>query len=426
MRKWILCLAVLLALGTAGCRPAAPEPTAVPTASAPIAPTTVPTPTTPTPLPPPAVDVPILMYHKVDTVSYSEWWMPTDLFARQMDALKAYGYHTITLQDFMNYRDGLADLPERPIILTFDDGYLDVYTQAIPILRDRGMVATLFIPTGLIGETDQGRQDNAWDPPEAGYLAPHMVWSPELATLYQEGFEIEAHTISHPHLSELSKGEAEREITESRTEIQRRLGSHAVFFSYPFGDGADDPTIRAYLEQVGYRAAVAAYPDGIANTRTSDIWALPRMVIYPAHSVDLDTANRDNFFMRRVDPGFPIPLIAIDGVAFRHAEGTPANAFRPGETITLVVTATNRGAPADVRVTLNMDDDGDHSATPYQARTVSASLDHDETRSFTFAVALPAGTVPGPQQYAVAFQDEYGVLGFLHSDWQSAFSVSAP
>ena len=364
------------------------------------------------------VDIPILMYHGVDDAAYEEYFISADLFEKQMDALAAYGYDTVTLQDYLNYRDGLATPPDHPIILTFDDGYLNNYTHAYPILKERNMIATVFINTGLTGETEEDRCC-------ANY--PRLVWDPEIYTLYSEGFQIESHTVWHPHLTQIPGSQAQQEIADSRTDIQNHLGNQCYFFCYPYGDGAYDPTIRSYVQQAGYRAAVAVGPWGIiANTATSDIWALPRLGIAEYHLVDLDPSHPWypwNFFMRAIDPNFPLPDITIDSVEYFHQDGTPGTTFSRGETITVAVTASNDGDPVNVQVALQLDDDDDHSGSLYYNNALSGSLGNGETKTFNFVVTLPDDVALGQHYYAVPFRDEYDVLGFKYSDWQASFET---
>jgi peptidoglycan/xylan/chitin deacetylase (PgdA/CDA1 family) len=356
------------------------------------------------------VDVPILMYHYLTDAEPlpSVYYVTQDTFEKQMAALIAYGYQTISLQDFMDYRSGLATPPARAVILTLDDGHKSVHTYARPVLNDKDMKATVFLTTGFVQETDLG-----WD---------WMAWGPHVDTLYSEGFDIEAHSLTHPILTQVSEEQAWQEISESRLEIESRLGNQVRFFSYP--GGYYDADIQGLVQQAGYRAAVAAWPDGIANTATSNIWALPRIEIHETHSVELDPARPDDFFMRKVDPGFPIPDITVDSVQVRLADDTPDSCFSPGETITFAVTATNHGDTVATQAALYLDDDADHADSYYHGVT-SEHLANSESKRFQFALTLPDNVDLGHHDYAVDFDDEYGVLGFKHSGWQAAFEVAA-
>ena len=107
----------------------------------------------------PPKGVPILEYHMVDTHEDADshpYNVPPEDFAAQLDYLKSEGYTTITLMDLLRAKKGKQQLPEKPIILTFDDGYEDNYTIMLPLLEARGMTAVLFMPTNLIGLPDTG------------------------------------------------------------------------------------------------------------------------------------------------------------------------------------------------------------------------------------------------------------------------------
>jgi len=420
MKRQTFCVLILLAAVTAGCSPTESPPTATPRPAPTPSPTPPPPTSTPVPLPP--VDVPILMYHKVGPTAHTVWWVTADLFARQMDALLAYGYKTVTLQDYINHREGLASLPDHPVIITFDDGYQNLYTEAYPILKERGMTATAFIPTSKIAESAEERKDNSWDAPEAPYPANHLIWE-EVQALYEAGFAIESHTVSHPLLEQISKNWVERELVDSRKELQDRLGHDVYFLCYPYSSGAYDAEIQSQVSEAGYRAAVAAYPDGVANTATSNIWSLPRMTVSEDHSVVVNPERPDDFFMRRVDPDFPVPIITIDQAAYQGEGGATGEVFHPGDTVTIAVTTSNDGDPANVQATLRLDDDADHS-TFYYEETLAGSIERGETETFEFVVTLPGDVSPGPHYRLLAFQDDYLVLWFLLSDWEEAFAVA--
>jgi peptidoglycan/xylan/chitin deacetylase (PgdA/CDA1 family) len=355
------------------------------------------------------MDIPILMYHYfTDTEPVPDVYHVTqETFEQQMTVLVAYGYETVTLQDYLDYRNSLATPPAHAVILTLDDGHKSIYTYARPVLNAMGLQATVFLTTDFIPETDLGW---AW-----------MAWDPHVETLYNEGFAIEAHSVTHPRLTEVSEEQAWQEISGSRTAIENHLGSEVRFFSYP--GGYYDAAIQALVQQAGYQAAVAAWPDGIAHTASSDIWALPRIEIHETHSVELDPAHPGTFFMRKIDPQFPIPEIAVDAVRVQLADGTPDSCFCPGETITFTLTATNHGDPVTTQIVLSLDDDGDHALT-YHHDVTSEYLASGERKDVSFSLTLPDGVGLGQHEYAADFADAYGVLGFAHSGWQPAFVVA--
>jgi len=320
----------------------------------------------------PVVQVPVLMYHKVDTIAHSEWWVSTALFARQMDALKAYGYATISLKEYLRFRESPARMPERPVIITFDDGYKNIFTEAAPVLKERGMSATLFITTGLIGDNEQERRTNNWDRPDSQFRADHLIW-PEIKALHEEGFEIASHTVSHPPLDRLPASEIRKELVASRETLEECLGERVEIFSYPYGRGADKQRIHNFLAEAGYRLAVDADPDGLAGLG-SDLWALPRLTITEEHTVDLDLRRPEHFFLRRVDPEFPLPDVRYGSLECRRQDGSPAGVVQPGETVSVAVTFSNRGAPSDVLITLELYFSDHRDDIPYYRQTVEKHL----------------------------------------------------
>jgi peptidoglycan/xylan/chitin deacetylase (PgdA/CDA1 family) len=170
--------------------------------------------------------VPILTYHAV-----TEAARPTPLavaprtFAEQMRALAEAGYRAVPL---CRLADGhWAELPERAVVITFDDGYRSVLEEAAPILRNYGFTATLFLVAGLVdGKAGQG---DGWQPPW-----PLLGWA-EVEALARDGFELGAHTLSHPVLPHLPLAEAEREMVESQRQIGERTGQEVRVLAYPYG-----------------------------------------------------------------------------------------------------------------------------------------------------------------------------------------------
>lgn len=233
----------------------APKPTVTPTAentaTPSLTPTMTPTPTpamtaTPFITPPPAdepVDIPILMYHhlKYRDANASEalktWSVAPDQFAAQLDYFQERGFHTITFKQLLEFFDNGAPLPTKPIILTFDDGWLDAYTVAFPELKKRGMVGNFFVPTQY---ADVG-----------GELL--INWD-QVLEMDRAGMEFGGHTINHEDLTNVTLEEMQRQLTVSKAKMEEKLGHPTYALAYPFG--AHNARVIAETEAAGYRAAL--------------------------------------------------------------------------------------------------------------------------------------------------------------------------
>ena len=204
----------------------------------------------------PPAGVPILEYHMItdetDEESYGYAVPPAD-FAAQLDYLKSEGYTTITLMDFLRAKKGKQELPEKPIILTFDDGYEDNYTEMLPLLEERGMTGVVFMVTNDIGQK--------------GYL----TWD-ELKDMAAYGIEIGSHTANHLPLTTLDRDKQMEEIKLSKL-LMEWNGLPTVFtLSYPMGDY--NTAIPVYLRQNQYLAAVTG--DAGLNTFETNPYLLQR------------------------------------------------------------------------------------------------------------------------------------------------------
>lgn len=165
----------------------------------------------------PVPQVPILYYHSVMREDGNELRMPPDQFEAQMAYLKEQGYQSITLNQLYQafYKGG--SLPHKPVVITFDDGYVDNYTNAFPILKKYKYTATVFMVSSYIG----GK----------GFLS----W-PQLKELAASGWEIEGHTITHPYLSKVDEETLGHELKNSKEILEEGLGKPVNFFAHPYGD----------------------------------------------------------------------------------------------------------------------------------------------------------------------------------------------
>ncbi len=212
--------------------------------------------------------VPVLMYHQI-TDQLNNTPMPNlrvspKRFARQLDFLQKHGYKTITLNQAMN-----GPLPARPIVLTFDDAYADFYHQAWPLLKTRGMTATLFVVTSALGGT------NAWDAAK-GMPEEDIITREQLRELDAGGIEIGGHSHSHMALTELSDRCLLREITGCQKILTDITGRPARTFSYPYGlynDKVCDAVARA-----GFTLACTTKPGMLSPSMPKQL-LIPRIIV---------------------------------------------------------------------------------------------------------------------------------------------------
>lgn len=202
---------------------------------------------------------PILEYHMVqqdtpeDSYAYN---VPVEDFQQQLDYLQQEGYTTISIRDFLRAKKGLFQLPEKPIILTFDDGYESNYTELLPILEERGLKATIFMVTNSIGK------DN------------YLTWQ-QLKDLEKRGIEIGSHTANHLPLTEMSLDDARNEVKLSKLLMEWNGMKTLYTLSYPNGKYTTD--LEDMLKEEEYLAAVTG--DAGLNTFDTDPYQLQRINI---------------------------------------------------------------------------------------------------------------------------------------------------
>jgi len=204
------------------------------------------------PLGAPSVSLPILMYHyirrppskRTDPLGFKLSIAPED-FEAQMDWLHASGFHTVTFNRLRAYFSGTEALPSRPIVITLDDGYRDLYTTAFPVLRAHGFTAVAYVVTGFVDR-------------------PEYVTRAQIMEMDHAGIEIASHTVDHADLSHTTFGSTVNEVVLSKRWLEQLLGHSVLDFAYPSGQ-FNERTIDA-LRQAGYDTAV--------TTRTSTTHSL--------------------------------------------------------------------------------------------------------------------------------------------------------
>lgn len=211
----------------------------------------------------------ILMYHRVAKLDAVERYTVSPIkFAEQMRYLHEHDYRVINLTSLMDWFAGKVDLAEGSVVVTFDDGFLDTYEQAAPVLREHNFIATFFMISGLMGK------NNSWMTAEGYPSTPLMDWR-EAANLQRMGCEIGSHTASHRDLTEIGVDDAQSEIADSKKILEDHLGTPVEFFAYPYGRFGD--SARQLVEAAGYRAACATAAGFI--TREADHFRLCRIEV---------------------------------------------------------------------------------------------------------------------------------------------------
>jgi peptidoglycan/xylan/chitin deacetylase (PgdA/CDA1 family) len=214
------------------------------------------------------VKLAILMYHRVEIVperaAHPRNFVPPALFRDQLAALRDWGYRSITLDDWLAYRDHERPLPSRPLIVTFDDGYRSIVDHAWPLLRAHGFHATTFVVTGQIGGT------NVWDRHER---QEPLLSADDVIALRKDGMRFGSHTRTHRPLTRLSPDEAEDELRTSRRELSDLLGEPVSWLAYPFNN--HNRALRETARRAGYTVAVRG--TGRMNWRRTHPLALRRI-----------------------------------------------------------------------------------------------------------------------------------------------------
>lgn len=237
--------------------------------------------------------VPILMYHMVCESSHREerrYACPPTMFRRQMAYLKRAGYRVISLEDLATSLAEGKPLDGRQVVITFDDGFRDNYTSALPVLKEYGYPATVFVVSGSVAGANQWMVQN-------GYPRRELASWNELREMAENGIEIGSHTVSHAALDELDEGQVTRELQESKAEIEHKLMRPVRFFAYPYGRlSLGTP---ALVKAAGYEAACSTrsgfnHPDEdtfalrrIEVLGTDTLWKFRQKLKFGTNEIDL-------------------------------------------------------------------------------------------------------------------------------------------
>jgi peptidoglycan/xylan/chitin deacetylase (PgdA/CDA1 family) len=216
--------------------------------------------------------VPVLAYHSISenlfgrVHPFHQINTSVSVFAQQMKWLRRACYHTIGLSEMMIALETGRDL-SKTVVLTFDDGYQDFYTDAFPLLKQCGFTATVFLASDRIRNT-----------PACIEGADYLTWS-EVRELHSEGVIFGSHSVTHADLRSLGPEQIDYELGFSKETIEQQIGAPVESFSYPFALPEEDRNFTRYLadtlENLGYTNGVSS---AIGRARPRDTrFFLPRL-----------------------------------------------------------------------------------------------------------------------------------------------------
>lgn len=209
------------------------------------------------------VNLPVLMYHRIRDVllvtdrSDIEFSVAPSSLEEQLKFLHTEGYQTISLSELQSSFETNSPLPRKSVILTFDDGFRDFYTNAFPLLKKYNLRAVAFYVGGYSNFP--------------GYMDLQMLREVHASGLV----DVQAHSMGHLQLSKLKPEEQRQEIFDSKSFLEEALGKKVNYFAYPYGDF--DQAVLSLVGEAGYKLAFGTTPGTIL--RSTERLALPRITI---------------------------------------------------------------------------------------------------------------------------------------------------
>lgn len=214
--------------------------------------------------------IPVLMYHSIDYEKNNELRIPKEVFRNQMELLMKEGYTSLTLDELFNFLKNNNPIPDKSIVITFDDGYMDNYINAYPILKELNINATIFVITDLV--------DN-----NKNYLS-----SKQIIEMSKNGIDIQSHTTKHDNLSTLNYEKQLKTLVDSKMFLEDLLKKDIKYIAYPFGNW-NQHTLKA-TETAGYSMAFS----------TTGTWSFKENGIYSLDRVYISSKFDLNEFKRRI------------------------------------------------------------------------------------------------------------------------------
>lgn len=265
-------------------------------------------------------NIPIIAYHKVSDVTEIGLTTVSPIkFEQQLNIINSLGFEPITFKDI----EIGGNLPAKPIIITFDDGYESVYDIALPILEKFGYKAVVYIITDFIGK------HSTWEAVSFQQKYMHLSLS-QIRILQKKGYEIASHGKSHKYLPIMSNKEVYSELTDSKMYLEEQIGERIISFCYPYGRSCK--RVREIVGQTGYKFATQNL--SLSKSSNNNPLSLQRRSIYAS---DTSRTFKDkiekslNFTFSRLSESIiqkgalaSIGLVTIRENIFSHAK-TPRN-----------------------------------------------------------------------------------------------------
>jgi len=209
-----------------------------------------------------SVAIPVLMYHHITPHCRDTVTVTPEIFTAQMHHLAAAGYRTLTIGELLCHLSGERPLSEKGVLLTFDDGWLDNYWFAVPVLERLRFKATFFVISSRVdaasvrGGTQAGtfpRHEEAKLLIETGHADQVVLDWRTIRMLAQTGlFEFYSHGVTHRRLAELESDELATELCESRKRLEQELGRPCPYLCWPYGSFSEESVALAV--KAGYEA----------------------------------------------------------------------------------------------------------------------------------------------------------------------------
>ncbi|MDO8954516.1 MAG: polysaccharide deacetylase family protein [Gammaproteobacteria bacterium] len=221
--------------------------------------------------------IPLLMYHKVlneERTSKHRVYVTQKRFRDHMQSLKKRKFTSLTFKDYLAFRNGdkpLSEFPNKPVIISFDDGYVNNLDLALPILQEYGFKAVIF----ALGDFTVA--NNFWDI-QNGEPEDLLMNAEQLKYIANAGMEIGAHSLSHRDLTKLTSEEAYHEILQSKLNLEQLVGTEVISFAYPYGYYSE--AIKVLTKQAGFKMAVATDRGGLHIEQ--DLFEVFRVAIFPS------------------------------------------------------------------------------------------------------------------------------------------------